>query len=373
MKVCFAGKLYGEAIIRNNAIKKSTVAYAIQKFSQNFVDAIGKNYEILVLSPVKSKKKVQIKEIKEIKENITFKYLFYFGLFGRISLMIQNFLMVLKKKPEVVCVDALNISQSIGIVMAKPFGRIKVISIVTDIPEDVLQQKNNFYAKAFQIILKYSDGFVFLTELANRDYNVANKPYAILEGIARKNEFIREDSKELKCVYAGGLAKKYYVKQLAEAFAEIAKDNEYLYFFGDGECREDIITISQTCPKVKYMGTVDNKEIMKIETNADLLINPRPNIGTYTKYSFPSKIIEYMTSGTPILANKLDGIPEEFYNYMFLFDGYSYKEYALTLRRILDMHRQDRELMGRKAEQFIMSRNGIEQAHILLEKLINEI
>ena len=31
-----------------------------------------------------------------------------------------------------------------------------------------------------------------------------------------------------------------------------------------------------------------------------------------TKYSFPSKVLEYICSGTPVLANRLVGIPSEY-------------------------------------------------------------
>ena len=40
-----------------------------------------------------------------------------------------------------------------------------------------------------------------------------------------------------------------------------------------------------------------------------MLINPRTNEGVYTQYSFPSKTMEYMRAGKPVLCCKLDGIP----------------------------------------------------------------
>ena len=38
-------------------------------------------------------------------------------------------------------------------------------------------------------------------------------------------------------------------------------------------------------------------------------VNPRQNNEEFTKYSFPSKTMEYLASGVPVVAYKLDGIP----------------------------------------------------------------
>ena len=70
--------------------------------------------------------------------------------------------------------------------------------------------------------------------------------------------------------------------------------------------------------KIKYFGVIDFESILLRQKNTDLLINPRPSIDEYTKYSFPSKIMEYMASGTPVLTTKLSGIPMEYYDYYIL-------------------------------------------------------
>lgn len=47
-----------------------------------------------------------------------------------------------------------------------------------------------------------------------------------------------------------------------------------------------------------------------ISKNADVLVNPRQNDDEYTKYSYPSKNIEYLMTGNAVMAYMLDGIPE---------------------------------------------------------------
>lgn len=49
-------------------------------------------------------------------------------------------------------------------------------------------------------------------------------------------------------------------------------------------------------------------------------MNPRPNNESYTKYSFPSKDIEYLLSGKPTVAFLLDGMPECYRDFLYVID-----------------------------------------------------
>lgn len=370
MKIGFAGQLYGSRIKETAALNKNTVSYAIQKFNENLVIALEHFADIEVYAPIMNRLSF-FKEEKEKKKN--FHYLYYNGKLGRLKLIGMSFFSTLFAKNDVIFVDALNISQAIGIIMAKLFCKSKMISIITDIPEDVLTNKNTLYGQLFKKILNKSDAFVFLTEQSNIDYNKNNKPYVIIEGIAQKNKCIRRMTDEKICIYAGGLSEKYFIKQLVDAFVAVAKDKECLYIFGDGECRDYVMNISAKSDHINYMGTAVNSVIMQYETDAILLINPRPNIGDYTKYSFPSKLIEYMTSRTPSLGNKLDGIPDEYYQKMFVFDGITCDEYAKTIRKILDMPVKELGQKGAEAEKFILERNGISNTIKKIQELFDAV
>jgi hypothetical protein len=52
--------------------------------------------------------------------------------------------------------------------------------------------------------------------------------------------------------------------------------------------------------------------------SADILVNPRPNNEIYTRYSFPSKNIEYLLSGKVVLGYKLDGMPDCYKQFMVI-------------------------------------------------------
>ena len=109
---------------------------------------------------------------------------------------------------------------------------------------------------------------------------------------------------------------------------------------------------------------------MRVERDAMLLVNPRPTSEEFTRYSFPSKILEYMMSGTPVITTKILGIPKEYDKYLFYFYADDPLSMANDLRKLMDMSLKDLSRKGRDAREFVIkNKNNIIQA----EKILNFI
>ena len=120
------------------------------------------------------------------------------------------------------------------------------------------------------------------------------------------------------------------------------------------------------------MGVAPNDVVVEEELRATLLVNPRPTNEDYTKYSFPSKNMEYMASGTPVLTTKLPGMPEEYYPYVYLLEEESAEGMAKALKEILSKPAEELAQKGAAAKKFVMEKkNNISQAKKLLDMLNN--
>ena len=95
-------------------------------------------------------------------------------------------------------------------------------------------------------------------------------------------------------------------------------DDIELWLFGSGDMEKDITDYCKSDQRIKYFGMVPREKVVKFEKKAKLLVNPRPTNNEFTKYSFPSKTIEYMASGTPLLTTRLPGIPSEYFDHVFV-------------------------------------------------------
>ena len=94
------------------------------------------------------------------------------------------------------------------------------------------------------------------------------------------------------------------------------------------------------------------------------MVNPRKAEGEWVKYSFPSKNIEYMASGTPLLAYNLPCIPPEYSDKYFAIDP---QNLELSLKNILLLEKEELHTFGMEARKWICEQKN---SHIQAKKII---
>ena len=113
-----------------------------------------------------------------------------------------------------------------------------------------------------------------------------------------------------------------------------------------------------------------NTEIVDKEQEAALLVNPRPTHEEFVKYSFPSKTMEYMASGTPVLTTRLPGMPKEYYPYVDFIEEESAAGIAAALKTVLAETDEELFQKGCVARDFVLDgRNNVVQAEKMLKML----
>jgi glycosyltransferase involved in cell wall biosynthesis len=97
-------------------------------------------------------------------------------------------------------------------------------------------------------------------------------------------------------------------------------------------------------------------------------VNPRLSHEEYVKYSFPSKTSEYMLSGTPLLTTRLGGIPQEYFQHVYVFEDESVAGYAKTLEEVLSYPQKELDKKGKEAQAFMLnSKNNIIQSKRIID------
>lgn len=283
------------------------------------------------------------------------------------------FFVVLLGGCDAIITDVLNASVAYGTVTAARLCKKPCIGIVTDLPELMVTGTNQKHIKLVRKVMQKCTGYILLTEAMNEEVNPEHKPYVIIEALcdskirpqdARK----KDDDGTKKCMYAGLLDVRYGVKDMVDGFILAGMPDVELHIYGSGPYVEELKATAQQHPSVVYHGTAMNDEVVRAEMDADLLINPRPTHEEFTKYSFPSKNMEYMASGTPVLTTKLPGMPSEYYPYVYLFDDESIKGMAKTFKKVLSMPKVQLQRKGRKAQQFVLEKkNNIIQAKKVID------
>ena len=226
--------------------------------------------------------------------------------------------------------------------------------------------------------LQWIDGFVLLTDKMKDKIPNFNheKKSIVVEGILNPDildvkEQEEQGSKKI-ILYSGAIEERHGIINLIEAFKKNDIDAE-LHFYGDGSAKDKVIEAALTIPQIKFFGQKTREEIIKKQKSAFLLVNPRTSDGEFTKYSFPSKVIEYFASGTPTLMYKLEGIPDKYYKYCFIPEDESVEELANSLHRILLLNEYEMEKKGKEAKKFIVQNKNCQFQTQKIIKLIKKI
>lgn len=279
----------------------------------------------------------------------------------------------LAKKDSAVIVDCLNRTVALFALFAARLRGCRCVCIVTDLPD--MLSKGTFASKVSNFIIRHSTDYVLLTE-AMADYlKVQKKPYVVLEGQSDINMESQVPSLDRKlqpkvCMYAGCISKLYGLGNLVEGFREANLKDVQLHLFGPCDFEEELKQIAAEDPRIYYGGMLLNTEIVDKEMEATLLVNPRPTNEEYVKYSFPSKTMEYMSTGTPVLTTVLPGMPKEYHPYVYLLEDETADGIAKKLEALFA--KSDEELFekGCAARKFILKeKNNVVQAEKILAML----
>jgi len=373
---------------------------SIQKFNELFCSGLINNnveLDIITNAPINRSmcKKIIWKQKKENVENINYNYCFMinFPIIKHITLFFSSIFTVIswckkakKSEEKVVIYDAYcPIIANVATIIANLY-KIKVIALYTDVPKcmnDTLKQKNrfkDFLKKIYNVIDQKSNdiakGYILLTEQMNDVVNKNNKPYIVMEGLVDKNFSLMNELEnkydKFTILYAGGLYSKYGIEDLIKAVEKIEGDNIQLLLYGEGELVKTLKQDYANSKKIIYGGTLPNNLIIQEEVKSTILINPRFTNEEYTKYSFPSKNMEYMVSGTPVLTTKLPGMPKEYEEYVYFIEDETIEGIKNKIEELMEKSREDLHRDGLKAQKFVLeNKNNIEQAGKVLKFLNN--
>lgn len=217
------------------------------------------------------------------------------------------------------------------------------------------------------------DRFVLLTEpMAQR--LVTDQKYIVMEGIATDHiARIRRDRDYKTIVYAGTLHERFGVRHLVSAFRQIPDAAVRLILCGMGDSEEYIKAEMAKDRRIDFRGQLSRREVIDLLAEADVVVNPRCTEEEFTKYSFPSKNLEALSSGVPFVAYKLEGIPQEYDQWI----NYPADSSAKALAQVLEaVCRDDNGAYSRKAaaaREWVLSSKNAKAQTARMIKLFGKV
>lgn len=260
--------------------------------------------------------------------------------------------------------------------MKRQFPSVKTFAFVPDLPEIIAQYKTklDFYramtkkynlrkVNYFRISL---DGYIIMAEPMRERLNINTNEFCLVDGICdpeeakSMEECDSQSDGTKKIVYTGALNSNSGIDLLLDAFSKIEGDEYQLIIAGAGYFERLIKERSALDRRILYLGSVPKHDIDSIQQSATVLVNPRPSSGVDAAYSFPSKTIEYMLSGKPVVMFKLPGVSDEYYKHIYSFASENPTDMAKLL---CDVCMNCNRKKGIDAREFVLKeKNYITQA-----------
>lgn len=215
------------------------------------------------------------------------------------------------------------------------------LGVIADLP---IKVKKNFIRRLEdrrqQDAIKKFSALIPLTEYIALDF-AQGVPYCVVEAGCNPRDYSEKVSVKSKTdkktiVFSGTLNELSGIELVIDAMSYIKNTGISLHIYGDGPLRQKVINASQTADNIFYYGRVSNKEMLEIQQECDLLVCPRKSDNFTTKYTFPSKVLEYICAGVPVLSNRLKGIPDEYEEYINYAKSESADDWAEAIQKILD-------------------------------------
>lgn len=372
-----------DKLVREGKIKKMPQAQKYHHLLLEGLKEFADKITVVANYPVVLPTATYVKKEADIEDGVEYTYPGYVNIPLLRQLMIwtgtvRSVLSNHTPDSIIVC-DVLNYSICLAARFVRLFKRIKIVGIVTDVPGHTSGARVKMLPKWKQLLRKWIvsftkgsvtkyDGYLLLTEAMNEVVNPKKKPFIVIEGhsditMGQRENLIEEKNPVKTIMYAGGTHKEFGMGMLVDAFLAVNHPEWELHIYGDGNYQEALKKIAREHPNVKYFGMHPNSEIVDAQLKAWLLVNPRITDAEYVKYSFPSKTLECMVSGTPLLTTKLAGMPTDYYPYVYLFEEETQEGFEEALRTVFEIPADELHRQGSKAREFALSqKNNVKQA-----------
>lgn len=243
----------------------------------------------------------------------------------------------------------------------------KIYLIITDLPQfmDLGQSRIKAALKkidwqSIKKMQKKFDGFILYAEKMAEHLEIPSNKWILMEGSYDTTEQIAAVKEKKRAVmYSGKLDEQYGIKMLVDAFMSIQDSNIELWITGGGNTEEYIKAHAKKDNRIKFYGFLPSRQdVLEKQAEASLLVNMRLPSEPASGYCFPSKLFEYMATGTPVLSFDIAGIPREYLQYLYVVKQETVDALAKAIEETLSLDEASLQERGNGAREFIINKKN---------------
>lgn len=386
MKLLYLGGLCSDALFHALLTENPSLSQAAFKYEKQFVRHIGEgigarkqNGDIEIISYLPESQTEAPVNDEEI-DGLKYRYVQVLSGFPKgvcqavrhASDLIADWIGRTEGMPRILVTYATNpILMTAAFRQRRRHKDLKIVTICSEVPAyrnyDYTSSLKGFLLKAIYTHFNENmDGYIFFSRYMNEVCNRRNRPWIVVEGLPQIDGIGTEapdadPNGGGSILYAGGLDRGYGIEELLDAMSLLSHRNAKLYLCGNGTLAETVKKYAGHNPNIVYLGVMPNDKVTQLERQVSVCINPRKPDLKLTRFSFPSKTLEYMSNGFSVaLISRLDGIPEEYFRHCFVLDDATPEAIASAIDRILDIPVSERRRFAGSAYDFVKNEKSAE-------------
>ncbi len=227
------------------------------------------------------------------------------------------------------------------------------------------------------------DGHMVASQAIGDDF-IPGRPVCRIEGGIQPGDFLTSpaprsqplNGQPFRVVLSGALVPYNGVLLALDAF-ELIPEGFELIIAGTGPLEAVVRARAERNPKIVFKGFMEVPDLLDLYRHADLLINPRLTKSINTRHFYPSKMMQFLASGTATLSTCTGHTEEEFGEFVYLLREETPQALADLVRRVAAAPAGERADMGRRAREYMLSnktwdRQGERLVHYLKHQVFGD-
>ena len=226
---------------------------------------------------------------------------------------------------------------------------------------DIHDRRENMLGTAEWLALDGADGRVYLSAAMGTQLSGANDVH--IEG-GIEPPLPATPTQPALAVYAGALTPGAGVDLAVAAFAHVHRSNARLEIYGKGD-DERVRKLAENDPFIIVHGLVAKEVLACALEKASVFLNPRLPSLPENRRNFPSKLLEYLAYGKPIVSTWTDGLTEDYRKVLHVADA-TPEAFGAAIETCFTMNDEALAALRARMTEFATIRSWSAQAQRLL-------
>jgi len=198
-----------------------------------------------------------------------------------------------------------------------------------------------------------------LSGLVAEEFLAPDQSWLHLDGGISPIEYqVTEDAQPLtQLYYAGTLSEGSGVKLMLEAF-DLLPEDYHLTITGNGPLADFVSQKTESNPRLNYLGVLPRERQLSLLHRAGILLNPRLGSLPENRYNFPSKLLEYLASGRPVVSTMTADLAEEYADLVYVCEQENPRVLASTITKVSTLDPEEIKQRSQRAYQKVINQKN---------------